>query len=96
MGYRLVLIEDEPDISEPLRYSLGAEGYEVLVSSDGLIGLEVIRKTRPQIAIVDIMLPGIDGFEIVRRLRADTRCRPPTRSRAPGIAASAPVPAARR
>lgn len=71
MQHRIVLVEDESDISVPLSYSLRSEGYEVLVSENGNQGLDLIRRVRPQLAIVDVMLPGIDGFEIVRRARMD-------------------------
>lgn len=75
MQQRVAIVEDEPDISAPLSYSLRAEGFEAQVAHDGLSGLEMIRRTRPHLAIVDLMLPGIDGFEIVRRLRMDTATR---------------------
>ncbi len=71
MRPKVVLVEDETDISEALGYSLRAEGYDVLIADEGYRGLDLIKRNRPRIAILDIMLPGIDGFEICRRVRAD-------------------------
>lgn len=71
MNTKVVVVEDESDISVPLGYSLRAEGYEVTVAQDGEGGLDLIRRVRPSIAILDVMLPGLDGFEICRRLRMD-------------------------
>lgn len=71
MRPKVVLVEDETDISEPLSYSLRKGGYDVHLADEGFRGLDLIRRTRPQLAILDIMLPGIDGFEICRRMRVD-------------------------
>jgi len=71
MGTKIIIVEDEADISLPLSYSLKAEGYNVILAENGYEGLELIRKERPQLVILDVMLPGIDGFEICRRMRMD-------------------------
>ncbi len=68
---RILIIEDEPDIREILQYSLEREGFEVAVATDGLAGLQAVRKKAPDLLMLDLMLPGIDGLEICRRLKGD-------------------------
>ncbi|HYC77077.1 MAG TPA: response regulator [Planctomycetota bacterium] len=70
---RILVVEDESDIQDLLRYNLKKEGYEVDVAGDGERGLDFAR-TRPyDLALLDLMLPGIDGLEVCRRLRSDAR-----------------------
>lgn len=71
MDEKVIIVEDESDISVPLCYSLKNEGYQVQVADNGIEGLELIRNERPHLVVLDVMLPGIDGFEICRRLRMD-------------------------
>lgn len=69
---RLVLVvEDEADIAELLRYNLEQEGFVVTVAANGERGLDIVRRERPSLIILDLMLPGINGLEVCRRLRAD-------------------------
>jgi two-component system phosphate regulon response regulator PhoB len=68
---RIVLIEDEPDIQELLAYNLEREGYAVSMVGDGEQGLQLVREVRPDLVLLDIMLPGIDGIEVCRMLRQD-------------------------
>lgn len=68
---RILLIEDEPDIAEVLQYNLEKEGYHVDVARRGDTGLEVVRKDNPDLILLDLMLPGIDGLEITRLLKRD-------------------------
>ncbi|MGE5551190.1 MAG: response regulator transcription factor [Bacteroidota bacterium] len=68
---RILIVEDETAIAETLAFNLQREGYEVAAVGDGRVGLETIRRTRPDLVILDLMLPGLDGVEICRRLRAD-------------------------
>lgn len=75
-SHKILIIEDEPDIREILQYSLERDGFEVALASDGLAGLNMIRKRAPDLLVLDLMLPGIDGLEICRRLKGD----PVTRS----------------
>jgi DNA-binding response OmpR family regulator len=67
---RILVVDDEPVIMESLAYSLRREGYEVSVSPNGLEALEVFDRIKPDLVVLDIMLPGIDGLEVCRRLRA--------------------------
>ena len=68
----IVVIEDEPNIADLLDMYLRDAGYRVLLAPTGERGLETIERQSPHLAIVDVGLPGIDGFEVVRRLRART------------------------
>ncbi|MCB8952034.1 MAG: response regulator transcription factor [Ardenticatenales bacterium] len=67
---RILVIEDEDRIRQFLQRGLTYEGYRVDAAADGRIGLELARDTPPDLVLLDIMLPGIDGFEVCRRLRA--------------------------
>jgi DNA-binding response OmpR family regulator len=66
----ILVVDDEPVIMESLAYSLRREGYEVTVSPNGLEALELFDKIHPDLVVLDVMLPGIDGLEVCRRLRA--------------------------
>jgi signal transduction histidine kinase/ActR/RegA family two-component response regulator len=71
----VLLIEDNEDGREMMAMMLSCYGYEVRYAEDGLRGLEVATQFRPDLALVDIGLPGIDGYEVARRLRADPATR---------------------
>jgi len=68
---RILLIEDDPDIQDLVRYSLGQEGFAVEAYDDGTAGLLSARKDRPDLTLLDVMLPGLTGNEICRKLKAD-------------------------
>jgi two-component system phosphate regulon response regulator PhoB len=68
---RILLIEDEPDIAEVLQYNLEKEGFEVETARRGDAGLEAIRRGSPDLILLDLMLPGIDGLELTRLLKRD-------------------------
>jgi DNA-binding response OmpR family regulator len=68
---KIVIIEDEPDILEVLSYNLKREGYEVLTASDGTGGLALIRREMPDMVLLDLMLPGMDGVEICSNIKKD-------------------------
>jgi two-component system alkaline phosphatase synthesis response regulator PhoP len=72
---KIVVIEDEADILEVIAYNLKREGYEVLESRDGEAGLRQIGRHAPDMIILDLMLPSIDGIEICRRLKSDAVTR---------------------
>lgn len=67
---KILLVDDEPVILESLSYSLGREGFEVQVASDGAQALDLFNSSKPDLVILDIRLPEIDGLEVCRRLRA--------------------------
>lgn len=68
---RIVIVEDEPDMAELVAMQLRREHYEVEVAHDGPGGLECIRRRPPDLVVLDLMLPGLSGQEVLRRLRAD-------------------------
>lgn len=71
MNARILLVEDNIDVAEGIRYNLELEGYEVHHAEEGDEGLRLARSVRPDLIILDLMLPGIDGFQILRTLRTD-------------------------
>lgn len=72
MGKRVLLIEDEPNIIEAIGFILARDGWSVATHSDGRDALEVIRRESPDVLILDVMLPGRSGFDILAELRADS------------------------
>ena len=70
-GHRILLVEDDPGLREGLRDALEGEGYEVLTAEDGVIGLEKGLRDDPDLVVLDLMLPRLDGFGVLERLRAD-------------------------
>jgi DNA-binding response OmpR family regulator len=68
---RILVIEDNPDLAYGLRNNLEIEGYEVEVAKDGAKGLSRARLARPDLVVLDLMLPGMDGFRVLRSLRDD-------------------------
>jgi two-component system phosphate regulon response regulator PhoB len=71
----LLVIEDDPDIIEILRYNLEREGFRVLVAADGERGLAEAARSQPDLVLLDLMLPGLDGLEVCRRLRQQDATR---------------------
>ena len=69
---RLVVVEDDPDLRDVLRESLTREGYEVFAAANGVEGIALIREIRPDLVCLDVMMPGKDGIEVCRELRADS------------------------
>ena len=69
---RILVIEDEPDIAEVLQYNLEKEGFEVEMARRGDAGLEAVRRDAPDLIVLDLMLPGIDGLELTRMLKRDS------------------------
>lgn len=70
---RLLVIEDDGDIRDLVRFNLEKEGFEVDTAADGELGLEMARRRIYDALLLDLMLPGLDGYEICRRLRDDSR-----------------------
>jgi len=75
MGNRVLLAEDEPNIVESLTFLLERAGFEVSCEMNGRLALEAALTDPPDVMILDVMLPDLDGLEILRRLRADARGR---------------------
>jgi CheY-like chemotaxis protein len=70
-----LLIEDDRDIALMYKHKLEREGWQVELAFDGESGLEIATRTRPDVLLLDIMLPGIDGFAVLEALRRDARTR---------------------
>ena len=66
---RILIVEDNPDLAFGLRNNLEIEGYDITVAEDGLIGLERARTLQPDLIILDLMMPGLDGYRVLRTLR---------------------------
>jgi two-component system alkaline phosphatase synthesis response regulator PhoP len=84
MGEKVLVIEDEEDIRELIRYNLAKEGYDLQCVGTGEEGLQIALTFNPAAVVLDLMLPGIDGLEVCRRLKAE-----PTLAKTPIIIVSA-------
>jgi DNA-binding response OmpR family regulator len=71
MSYQVLVVEDDSTLSEMLQYNLQRQGYEVLLAGEGREGIRLAREQEPDLIILDVMLPGVDGFEVCRTLRKD-------------------------
>ena len=69
---RVLIVEDEPSYVEALQVSLGAEGFEVDAALDGKAGLEHFRKIRPDVILLDLMLPALPGLDVLRAVRRES------------------------
>ena len=69
MGKTVLIIEDEQNIVDILSFNLGREGYDTLEALDGPTGLQLALEQNPDLILLDLMLPGMDGFEVCRRIR---------------------------
>ncbi len=72
MPSRILIVDDEPSIQELVSAYLDKEGYETLTASDGPGGLKAVRSFRPDLVVLDVMLPGYDGIEFMQRLRRES------------------------
>src|SRR3954452_9836706 len=72
MAYRILVIDDKPDIAIALRMLLERAGHEVLTAENGRRGLRVFYETRPDLVVLDVRMPELDGWETLERLRALT------------------------
>lgn len=71
MAEKILVVDDEISLQETLAYNLSKEGYTVEVAGDGNQALELARSSKPDLVILDVMLPGLDGFEVCRILRQE-------------------------
>lgn len=69
---KILIVDDEPSITNLVSAYLKPEGYEVFIASDGNAGLKAIRAFKPDLVILDVMLPGMDGIELLSRLRRES------------------------
>ncbi len=71
--HRILIVEDERDIADLIGFNLQRAGYEILKAHDGVEGTEMALRERPDLILLDLMLPGRDGYSVFRELRRDTR-----------------------
>ena len=71
MSSKIIIVEDDPNILEALKYNLGKEGYDTITAIDGVQALELARTNKPDLIVLDIMLPKMSGFEVCRILRKE-------------------------
>jgi DNA-binding response OmpR family regulator len=78
MAETILIVEDEADVVDLLRYNLGKVGFSVLIARDGVQGIEMARQHRPELIVLDLMLPAMDGYSVCKTLRkeADTKTVP--------------------
>lgn len=70
---RILIVDDEEDVLELVRYNLDRSGYQIETASSGEEALTKARKSSPELIILDLMLPGIDGLEVCKKLKADVK-----------------------
>ena len=70
---RILIVEDEVDIADLIKFNLQRAGYEVHLAHDGISGTEVALRVRPDLLVLDLMLPGRDGYSVFREVRRDAR-----------------------
>jgi len=75
MGPRILIVDDEPNIVVSLEFLLRREGFETTVAADGEAALQELERSAPDLVVLDVMLPKLNGFEVCRRIRADPRWR---------------------
>ncbi len=68
---KILVVEDEPALVDTLDYALSRQGYKVVIARDGITALDMARQQNPDLILLDVMLPGLDGFEICRVLRQE-------------------------
>ena len=93
---RILIIEDEPDLAGLIDYNLRAAGFQTDVAGTGAGGLALARSGRPDLVLLDLMLPDLSGGEVLRLLKADPELRASASPPAPVPAVSVWKPAARR
>ncbi|MES9828930.1 MAG: response regulator [Candidatus Thiodiazotropha sp.] len=71
MTKTILIVDDEPNIVLSVEYLMRREGYQVMAASDGQVAMEMIADTRPDLLILDVMMPRKNGFEVCREIRAD-------------------------
>ena len=76
-AYTILLIDDEPDILDFLQYNLEKEGYKVYTANNGLVGVGMVQKVKPDLVLIDVMMPVMDGIEACSTIRKDSSIQQP-------------------
>ena len=72
LGSKILVVDDDPNVVELVRLYLERDGHEVLIANDGVAGLEMAREELPDLIVLDLMMPRMDGMEVCRTLRAES------------------------
>jgi DNA-binding response OmpR family regulator len=72
---RVVCIEDEPEMIDLVRLILGRKGFDVIGANGGIEGLETVRREKPDLILLDLMMPDMDGWEVYQQIKADAELR---------------------
>jgi DNA-binding response OmpR family regulator len=72
---RVVCIEDEPEMIDLVRLILGRKGFDVIGANGGIEGLETVQRERPDLVLLDLMMPDMDGWEVYQQMKADDELR---------------------
>jgi DNA-binding response OmpR family regulator len=72
---QVLIVDDDPDIVTAIQVNLELEGYGVHVAHDGSEAVEIARRVRPDVVLLDVVMPGVDGHEVLHALHADPRTR---------------------
>ena len=72
---RVVCIEDEPEMIDLVRLILGRKGFEVIGANGGVEGLDAVRREKPDLVLLDLMMPDMDGWEVYQQMKADPELR---------------------
>ena len=69
MSHRILVVEDNAELADGLRYNLDLEGYDVAIAADGHAGIRLAQEWRPDLVVLDLMLPGVDGYRVLQAVR---------------------------
>jgi two-component system phosphate regulon response regulator PhoB len=72
MRETILIIEDEADVAGLLRYNFSKAGFSVLVAGNGIEGLEIVGRNRPDLIVLDLLLPGMNGYAVCKKLKQDS------------------------
>src|SRR3974377_2497727 len=72
---KVVCVEDEPEIIDLIRLILGRKGFDLTGATGGLEGLEAIRRVKPDLVLLDLMMPDMDGWEVYQQMKADSELK---------------------
>ena len=75
MGNKILIVDDEPNIARSLSFVLNKDGYDVSVAEDGDQAMAIIRDSKPDILILDVMMPNKNGYDVCREIKSDAELR---------------------
>ena len=73
MAAQVLIVDDDPDIVTAIEVNLELEGYDVHIARDGSAAVEIARRIQPDVVLLDVVMPGLDGYEVLQTLYADAR-----------------------